>query len=138
MKALSGYAEWFWLIAKKIKNVENRPWPLSRYFKAEELPVRIYLHASMTPASQIEVNFIKSNLSSSEREEFENVVWGRYRGHIIGETTVVDSIMPGHIRTTPPSPWLFGPHAFVVQDGVLYDKPIPMRGNLGFWDVKKW
>jgi hypothetical protein len=51
MKALSGYGEWFWLLAKGWKDVENRDWSLFRYIKPSELPVRIYLHASKTPAS---------------------------------------------------------------------------------------
>jgi hypothetical protein len=137
MKALSGYAEWFWLIGKNIKDVENRPWPLSRYFKPEELPARFYLHGSKTKASYEEVEFILANLQPDEAYEFKHVNWGLLRGSIIGEATAVDEIGIGHIRTAPSSPWLFGPCAFKVRDGILYDKPIPMRGQLGFFEVKE-
>ena len=42
--ALSGYAEWFWLMTKNWKDVENRNWSITRYVKRDELPVRVYLH----------------------------------------------------------------------------------------------
>lgn len=134
MKALSGYAEWFWLIAKNIKPVENRTWPLTRYIKAEELPYRFYLHASKTRTPREELDFIRGRLTMEQYLEFNNVNWEIYRGYIIGEATAVDEIRPGHIRISPPSPWYFGPCAFLVREGVLYDVPIPCRGKLGFFE----
>jgi hypothetical protein len=33
------------------------------------------------------------------------------------------------------SPWFFGEFGFVVKDGVLYSRPIPYKGQLGFFKV---
>ncbi len=131
-KALSGYAEWFWLMAKNWKDAENRPWPLSRFVKPEQLPYRFYLHASKTPAKNDDLNFIETLLIQQDVDrltEFLLVDWSKYRGCIIGEITAVREIEPGD------SPWAFGPHVFSVKDGVLYDNPIPCRGQLGFFDA---
>ena len=136
MKALSGYAEFFWLMAKNWKDVENRNWPLTRYIKRSELPVRIYLHASKTATSKKDVAFIKSKLTAEQRREFEAVDWGRYRGKIIGEVTITDEVTFKDIgMKATHSPWFFGEYGFVVRDGVLYERPMPCRGQLGFFEV---
>jgi len=144
MKALSGYAEWFWLMAKNYKDVENRNWSLFRYFKPADLPVRVYLHASKTKASEDELNFIETMLIKdvSKLDEFLQVDWDKLRGHIIGEVTIVGQIrkVPGLFNTAladkyAKSPWFFGEYGFAVKDGVLYNKPFQWRGSLGFFEI---
>ncbi len=144
MKALSGYSEWFWLLAKNIKPVENRGWSLKRAFKYSELPVRIYLHASKTKTPEGELQFIRTHLTPEQLREFETVDWTVYRGNIIGEVTITaevydayGGIMGGSDKSQDAvkSGWYFGPYGFVVEKGVLYDKPIPFKGKLGFFDV---
>ena len=139
MKALSGYAEWFWLMAKNWKDVENRNWSLaSRGIRRSQLPMRIYLHASKTPASYDELNFIETILINEppKLDEFLTVDWSKYRGHIIGETTIVDEVTAQGIgMKVTRSRWFFGIYGFVVKDGLLYDKPIPYKGHLGFFEV---
>ena len=137
MKALSGYAEWFWLMAKNWKDVENRNWSLaSRGIRRSQLPMRIYLHASKTPTKMGELEFIIKNLEIPQLQEFRAVNWQRYRGHIIGEITIVDEITAQDIgMKVSRSRWFFGKYGFVVKDGVLYDRPIPCRGQLGFFKV---
>ena len=135
MKALSGYAEWFWLMAKNIKPVENRVWSLSRYFRRAELPVRIYLHASKTPAPRDDIDVIVSLLTDEEFELFDMVDFDELRGKLIGEVTIVDEVRGDDIgMDITRSPWFVGPYGFVVEDGLLYDKPIPCRGQLGFFN----
>ena len=134
MKALSGYAEWFWLIAKNWKDIENRNWSLARYSKTSQLPARVYLHASKTPTSRREINFIRILLNPDQLHEFDSVDWSKYRGCIIGEVTITGQVTAedvGHPATH--SPWFFGTYGFVVKDGILYDHPIPCRGQLGFF-----
>jgi len=136
MKALSGYAEWFWLMAKNWKDVENRNWSLTRYIKRNELPVRVYLHASKTKTPKKEIDFIKSKLTRKQLQEFETVDWGKYRGHIIGEITITDEVTFDDMgMKVTHSPWFFGEYGFVVEDGELYEIPIPCRGQLGFFEV---
>lgn len=125
--ALSGYAEWFWLMAKNWKDVENRDWSLFRYFKPMDLPVRVYLHASKTKTPDDELNFICDQLSPSEFSEFRRVDWPKYRGHIIGEITFYNDV------TYSDSKWFFGEHGFLAHSGELYEHPIPCKGMLGFF-----
>lgn len=136
MKALSGYAEWFWLIAKNWKDIENRNWPLTRYISRSQLPLRIHLHASKTPASAKERDFILTRLPPAQRREFEFVDWDKYRGAIIGEVTIVDEVTFEDIGLKAThSKWFFGPYGFVVKDGVLYERPIRSKGRLGLFEV---
>ena len=135
--ALSGYAEWFWTMALNIKPVENRGWSLFKYIKYSQLPIRVYLHASKTVTSKREMDFIRSNLNLKQRQEFAKVDWGKYRGHIIGEITITGQVTANEIgMKAVRSPWFFGPFGFECRDGVLYDKPIPYSGSLGFFKVK--
>jgi len=136
MKALSGYAEWFWLLAKNIKPVENRSWSLTRFFDREELPIRIYLHASKTPASKDDIAFIRHKLLPEQLQEFNAVNWKYYRGAIIGEITVTDQVTANEIAMKAvKSGWFFGPFGFVVENGELYDPPISYKGQLWFFEV---
>ena len=129
MKALSGYAEWFWLMAKNYKDVENRNWPLSRGFTLAQLPARIYLHASKTGASRDEIDFIHKALNDYQWNEFCEVEWDKLRGHIFAEITVYGDVLELD------SPWFFGEHGFLVGEGKFINPPIPYRGQLGFFPV---
>ena len=156
MKALSGYAEWFWLMAKNWKDVENRPKPLPRDM-SRGLPVRIYLHASKTKTPIEQLDFIREHLTCKQYEEFLSVDWRKFRGCIIGEITITkqmkkrryiesDHVDVGSqqkeleifIANNDPcmSPWFFGLFGYIVKDGVLYEKPIPYRGQLGFFEIE--
>ncbi len=143
-KALSGYAEWFWLMAMNIKPVENRDWSLTKYLHRDALPIRIYLHASKTKASKDEVAFIRKHLKPEQLQRFDSVDWSKYRGHIIGEITIYGEIVStegGYIAGSNKakdaicSGWFFGTYGFLVRDGVLFDTPIPYKGQLGFFNV---
>lgn len=155
MRALSGYAEWFWLICKSWKDVENRNWSLPHVITTQ-LPCRIYLHASKTPASDEEIDFIIRQLTSEQYDEFRNVNWNALRGNIIGETTITGQMMKRVIRESDHvdvgsqqkeleilerekhpylSRWFFGKFGFICKDGQLYGKPIPYKGQLGFFEV---
>ena len=143
MKALSGYAEWFWLLAKGYKDIENRDWPLP---KSMELPARIYLHASKTKATQDEIDFICDTLHDLHPvwlDEFLKVDWSKYRGCIIGEISITGQmtgqgkdidILDGHIHNIC-SPWYFGKFGYGVEFPKLYDIPVPLKGQLGFFEV---
>lgn len=157
MKALSGYAEWFWLMAKGWKDVENRPKPLPQSL-AVSLPVRIYLHASKSDQVQRvpgDLEFILSRLTSEQIDEFCDVDWSNLRGKIIGEITITGQMRKhtyreaDHVdmgsqqkelelliasRSPCRSPWFFGPFGYIVTDGALYETLIPCRGMLGFFE----
>ena len=49
-------------------------------------------------------------------------------GALIGEVDIVDCV------TRSESPWFVGRYGFVLKNPVLYDKPVPCRGALGFFE----
>ncbi len=136
MKALSGYAEYFWCLAKRIKDIENRDWPLWRFFKPEELPVRVYLHASRTEDPECR-DHIMPRLTPRQAAAFSRVKWANYRGAIIGEVTITGCVHWTDVGVPRRnSKWFVGSYGFLVEDGELYRKPIPYRGQFGFFEVK--
>lgn len=130
MKALSGYAEWFWLMAMNWKDVENRPWSLFKYIKPEELPIRVYLHASKTKTPFEEMQFIKSQLSHDQLYAFQCIDFESFRGKLIAKITITGEVKKHESR------WAFGPFIFLVEDGEFLARPIPYRGQLGFFVPK--
>ena len=120
-------------MAKNWKDIENRTWSLTRYFRRSELPVRIYLHASLTPTSTKEIEFIKSKLTAGQRREFEMVDWKKYRGYIIGEITITDEVTNDEIgMVVTHSPWFFGPMVLSFRMGNFMTDLYPVKGSLVF------
>ena len=92
--------------------------------------MRIYLHASKTKTPADELVFIRRVLTAPQLAEFNDVNWDKYRGAIIGEATIFLRFREGD-----ESKWYFGPHGFWLKDGVLFEAPVPYRGQLGFFEV---
>ena len=51
------------------------------------------------------------------------------RGALVGEVDLVDCV------TESDSQWYKGPCAFVLENPIAYDVPIPLMGELGLFDV---
>jgi len=123
MKAISIRQPWAWLICKGYKNLENRSWPTK--FRG-----RVYVHAGRT---------IDDTAWSLIKRTIDAYGWVDVRmadrngfplGAIIGEVDIIDCV------TCSSSPWFFGPYGFVLANPVLYEKPIPYKGRLGFFEVQ--
>lgn len=130
MRALSGYSEWMWAILVNAKPVENRVWSLFQHIQQKDLPLRIYIHGSKTPASSMDKNCILGRLTPEQKEAFLAYDFEKVRGFIMGEATVYRQV------TEYNSPWFSGPFGFLFRDGKLYDKPIPFRGRPGLFEVR--
>ena len=140
MLALSIRQPFAWLICMGLKDVENRSWlPLDTSSR------RIYVHAGKRPAGKNynETKHITADIiqkiggSKTKAGHFVGkLIWGwngydktPWYGAIIGE---VDIVEVGHIA----SPWAVpGQWQYLFANPTLYDKPIPMRGKLGFFEV---
>jgi len=126
MKALSIKQPWAWLIAAGYKDIENRAWPTN--FKA-----RIYIHAGKQPDSKGawaiwgDRTFMEL-LDDIAKIQIPNLTTFWDKSAIIGEADIVDCV------TQSKSPWFVGPYGFVLANPTLYQKPIPCRGKLGFFD----
>ena len=135
-KAISIRQPWAWLICKGIKDIENRGWKIgsqqpprfSSMVGDIVLPCRVYIHASKVPEQNWDVeDFIHERLSVQQEIEYLKMGQNLALGSIIGEVTITDCV------TESKSPWFVGKYGFVSSDPVLYDKPIPCRGQLGFF-----
>lgn len=148
MKALSIRQPWAWLICGGmpifdsidngdgttrvefshkvyIKDIENRPWPLPKWFP---LPQRIYVHAGKSrDEAALEGLMAKGFPPGVVLSLFSDYL---PRGAIIGEVDIVDCV------TDSDSPWFEGPYGFVLTHPCLYDKPIPCKGKLGLFEVE--
>ena len=141
MKALSIKQPWAWLICAGYKDIENRDWFIGRkpalggrfQDRGLELPQRIYVHAGMSQSEMIpEVTlWIKDRLIELQclRMAATLVNPGLYHGGIIGEVDITGCVEESD------SPWFVGRYGFVLANPVLYDKPVPCRGQLGFFNV---
>jgi hypothetical protein len=144
-----------------LKPVENRTWGLPATFK---VPQRIYIHASLTLydvtlqeirdklspnqwLQQKEALHSIYNLWETYKSRREELKKFRYFGHILGEVDIIgemfkteDGFVGKRFLTEAQyleyrdSYWFFGPIGFVLDNPVLYDKPIPFQDKLGLFE----
>jgi len=138
MRALSIKQPWAWLICTGYKDIENRDWhlhmpPLLNYRRyAKNVPMRIYVHAGKTTDIEKRGNgclnerWILERLDNFQKQEYFNV--DLTLGAIIGEVDITGCVDKSD------SPWFVGKYGFVLANPVLYDKPIPCKGKLVFFE----
>lgn len=133
MKALSIRQPWAWLVCRGFKDIENRDW-------ATKFRGRIYVHAGKTmdvnvPALSTTEVWILSLLTPSQRDEYMTAP--RHRGAIIGEVDIVDCVwIQNQGLPATKSPWFLGTFGFVLANPVLYERPVPCKGQLRFFEPK--
>lgn len=122
MKALTLRPSWAWLVVNGYKDIENRSW-------ATRLRGRIWIHASSSPVTRAEYeNFIaicryRRIKQIPAREAFQT-------GGIVGSVEIVDCV------TKSRSYWFGGDYGFVLKNARCAQFK-PMKGKLGFFEVKK-
>ena len=124
-KALSIRQPWSWLIVHGLKDVENRSWPTK--FRG-----RVYVHAGLKNESSPEmVGYIKARCPDLK------FPLSCYFGGIIGEVDIVDCRFRfGDENDNLYSKWHeAGMYGFYLANPVEYEKPIPCKGQLGFFKV---
>ena len=119
MKALSLTQPMAWAIFHG-KDVENRKW-------ATKLRGRVYIHASK--------GFNKEHYQWIMENDNRLVTGGLpfiyefVHGAIIGEVDIVDCVQHHS------SQWAFeGQYQFVLENAVEYEKPLPCKGMLNFFE----
>ena len=136
MKALSIKQPWAWLIVNGHKDVENRTWALPRTFA---IPQRIYVHAGKSFDWACDPQSWASQVAGYA--EAMDAMADAARGAIVGEVTIIDQrslCCPlGLNDGLEESMWYDGyPNfGFQLSEPVAYEKPIPYRGRLGFFEV---
>ena len=127
MKALSIRQPWAWLICAGYKDVENRYWPTK--FRG-----RIYVHAGMKLDNKAWEGMWNRGLPVFHSLLLEPIV-KQQLGAIIGEVDIVDcKYRFGEENDNLYSVWHeVGMYGFLLTNPILYDKPIPCKGKLGFF-----
>jgi len=136
MKALSIRQPWAWLICTGFKDVENRTWHIHNKLAVSPL-IRVYVHASKGIDNDA-WNFLRHLVTEEiwkvicSPEFYETLA----RGAIIGEVDIVGcKYRFGEENDNLYSPWHeVGMYGLLLANPVLYDKPIPCKGKLGFFE----
>ena len=120
MKAISIQQPYADLILTGQKDIENRTWKLPSWI----LNKRVYVHAGKIWDGYKDDNWAET--------------FGIYndparRGMILGEVTFIECVSASTIKGF--SQWFYGPYGWVIENPVRYDKPIPYKGQLGFFEV---
>jgi len=120
MKAISLQPPWGLIVCANLKDCENRDWRSN--FTGE-----VYIHQSK--------KWDRDAMDTIMRVDRNVYIWLMNRMEmaqwygIIGKTTF------GKCTDYIQSRWFFGKFAYPCSNGFLFDKPIPYRGQLGFFEV---
>ena len=120
-KALSIRQPWAWLIAKGIKDGENRTWKTN--YRG-----LIYIHAGTKfddEGYEIACEILKThhpNIEIPAKNEF-------YKGGIVGMADIIDCVE--YLN----SPWFFGPHYFIFKNQNEI-APYKCKGRLGLFNIR--
>jgi hypothetical protein len=131
MKALSVKQPWAWLICAGYKDIENRNWPTT--FRG-----KIYVHAPKFWENCFADDIYQQYASILEAKGLpydDFIEWWRRENPrtdgllsgIIGEVDITGCVEASD------SPWFTGKYGLVLANPVLYERPIPCRGRLGFF-----
>lgn len=109
-----------------LMNIENRSWPIPSWL---QLPQRVYIHVGKREDDITAVmDFTIGKIGLPAMSIILSYSRSLPRGAIIGEIDIVDCV------TESDNPWFAGPYGFILTNQVAYEKPIPCKGKLGFFD----
>lgn len=123
MKTLSIKQPWAWLIVHGYKPLENRSWK-TKY--RGQILIQASLKFDLAGYSWIKNNAERLGIDRNAIPREHMLAYGA----IIGKATIADCV------TDSDSPWFFGPVGFVLEKAEAFEKPIPCKGRLGFFDVR--
>lgn len=138
MKAISIRQPWASLIVHGIKDIENRTWACPKKYIGQ----RVLIHASASPWIWNHVlnyiNSVNKKLLPVFINSGYNGTWLRNlpTGSIIGSVEIVGcSINHSSIWAEKTDRYYEKPiYNWVLANPVLFEKPIPAKGKLSFWD----
>lgn len=116
IKCLSVRQPWAWLIVAGHKSLENRTWD-TKYRGP------LLIHASARPDD--DPDWLCSTINYAKGIKFPAMPLGSIVGQVNLTAVVTDS-----------DDYFFdGPYAFQLTDPVMFERPIPLKGKLGLYDV---
>lgn len=147
-KALSIKQPWALLIARGIKNIENRTWRTQHRG-------RIYIHASGSHGKRFNVNLTDEQMIAAFGSIAKEAINGDFLfGAIIGHVDIIDCVInhdsiwaektPLYTNGMNPSKFkemtgIKPIYNWVLSNAVLYDEPIlDVKGKLSLWDCSEY
>jgi len=128
MRALSIRQPWADAILHWGKDIENRRWPT-------KVRGTVYVHAGL---SRLDMDWdtigdISRMLGPERGSQFRSIMSSPLHvvtfGAFLGTVDIVGCV------TESDSEWFEGRFGFVLANPVVFDKPIPYKGKLGFFEV---
>ena len=134
MKALSLLQPWASLVVMGLKTIETRSWNTS--YRGELL-----IHASLGKRGGL---IAKEHPFKKYIADFDSLPFGALIGKVVLVDTVPAASLPysdTHINRLTMEEKAFGDYsgnrrAWIFEDAVSFNKPIPFKGSLGLWEVR--
>ncbi len=136
MKVLTVRQPWAHLIMHAGKDIENREWPTNirgrvAIHSSAKLDWEEWMEAELALCAMDKSGVLpEAILISRPRDtyKFKSQPEGIVLGSILGTVEIVDCVLSSE------SPWFFGRFGFVLRDPRPFERPIPAKGALGFWE----
>lgn len=128
MKAITIKQPWASLIVHGIKDIENRTWACPKKYLGQ----RVLIHASAKPDREPYMIFNDSQADAIDNCVMDVCGYYKQTGAIVGSVEIVNCVQ------NHPSIWADkGVYNWVLANPVLFEKPIPAKGKLSFWEYDK-
>jgi activating signal cointegrator 1 len=132
MKALSLLQPWASLVVMGVKTIETRSWNTS--YRGELL-----IHASLGKKGGL---IVKESPFKKYIKDFDALPFGAIIGKIVLVDVVPTNSLPfsdEYINRLTMEEKAFGDYssnrwAWMLEDAIAFEKPIPYRGSLNLWD----
>lgn len=128
MKCMSIQQPWACVIVRGWKTIENRTW---RYPPGYRGPVLIHAGKTLDSTGLNDIASIDFP-TYTLIQEIDGLAPERSMGAIIGGAILTD-VLP--VRARCGSKWYMGDFGFVFEMPVVFKEPIPLRGQLGLFNV---
>jgi hypothetical protein len=123
MKALTIRQPWAWAVAEGLKLVENRNRPPPKAMLGQVFAV----HAAATPPPGDHEDFLKS---------LKLPIPPDYEVHaILAVAQLVGVVEDPSVLPKAQRPFFFGPFGWVLTNVRKLAEPVPVYGQLGFWNL---
>lgn len=134
MKVITVKQPWASLIVEGIKDVENRTWKTN-------LRGRVLIHAGIYKTSGLIANYLNSEQYMAFRKNvgYSGLDFVEPIGAIIGSVEIMDCVInhpsiwadKTSIGKCYPMPVIYN---WILANPIKFDKPIPAKGKLSFWE----
>ena len=140
MKTITVKQPWASLIVEGIKDIENRTWKTN-------LRGRVLIHAGMSKTTGLIVRYLNTEQHKAFRERFgfSGLDFLEPKGAIIGSVEIVDCVEYHKSIWAEKSIDIYDQFSldrheaiynWVLANPIKFDKPIPCKGKLSFWDYQ--